>query len=106
MRLLLDECMPRVLCADLPEHFCRTVGQMKWRGLKNGILLARASEEFDVFLTVDRSLRHQQNLKRFGIAVIVLLARNNNYEELQHFAPKILAAVATISAGSLVILDA
>jgi hypothetical protein len=75
-------------------------------GTENGALLARASEEFDVFVTVDRNLRHQQNLSKFRLAVIVLLTRNNNYEELQHFTPKILAALTTISVGDLVILEA
>lgn len=105
MRLLLDECMPRVLCADLAGHDCRTVSQMKWRGLKNGVLLARASEEFDIFITVDRNLRHQQNLKKFNIAVMVLLARNNDYDELRQFVPKIVTALTTISVGDLVILS-
>lgn len=79
---------------------------MNWRGLKNGALLSRASEEFEVFVTVDRNLRHQQNLSKYQLAVIVLLTRNNNYEELQHFTPKILAALTTISVGDLVIIDA
>jgi hypothetical protein len=105
MRLLLDECMPRVLCADLSGHDCRTVSQMNWRGLKNGMLLARAREEFEVFITVDRNLRHQQNLKKFNIAVMVLLTRNNDYDELKQFVPKIVAALATISIGDLVILS-
>jgi Domain of unknown function (DUF5615) len=105
MRLLLDECMPRVLCADLSGHDCRTVSQMNWRGLKNGALLTRASEEFDVFITVDRNLRHQQNLKKFNIAVMVLLTRNNDYDELKQFVPKIFTALTTISMGDLVILS-
>ena len=105
MRLLLDECMPRVLCADLTGHFCRTVSQMKWRWLKNGALLTRTSAEFDVFITVDRSLRHQQNLKKYSLSVIVLFARNNDYDELRHFVPKILDALTKIAPGELVLLN-
>jgi hypothetical protein len=77
---------------------------MKWRGLLNGALVARASEEFDVFITVDRSLRHQQNRKKFSVAVVLLMAPNNDYEELQHFATKILTTLETIHKGELVIL--
>ncbi len=40
----------------------------------NGELLALASAGFDVFLTSDRNLSHQQNLSAFDIAAIVLLA--------------------------------
>ena len=104
MRLLLDECMPRVLCADVPEHFCKTVSQMNWRGVSNGALLGRASQEFDVFITVDRNLRHQQNLKKFPLAVIVLHARSNDYEVLRQFIGRIEQVLTTIAPGDLVIL--
>ncbi|HEY0158003.1 MAG TPA: hypothetical protein VGF28_12020 [Thermoanaerobaculia bacterium] len=96
--------MPRVLCEDLPEHFCRAVSQMKWRGLSNGSLLARASEEFDAFITVDRNLRHQQNLQKFPLAVIVIHARSNEYEELRHFVTKIRTALETVTPGALIII--
>jgi hypothetical protein len=46
---------------------------MGWASKTNGELLALASAEFDVFLTSDRNLSHQQNLSAFDIAVIVLV---------------------------------
>lgn len=104
MKLLLDECMPRVLCADFPEHYCRTVSQMRWRGLANGALLMRASEEFDVFITVDRNLQHQQNLKKFRIAVIVLHTYSNDYEDLRAFVPQLRRAITDVAAGELLVL--
>ena len=36
------------------------------RRKRNGELLRLAEREFDVFLPVDRKLRHQQNLPRFS----------------------------------------
>lgn len=105
MRLLLDECVPRVLCADFPGHFCRTVSQMRWRGLANGALLARAAEEFDVFITVDRNLRHQQNLKKLPIAIIVVHVRNNDYDVVRPFVPRILEVLERISPRQLVLIE-
>lgn len=105
MRLLLDECVPRVLCADFPEHFCRTVSQMRWRGLSNGALLARAGEEFDVFITVDRNLRHQQNLKKLPIAIIVVHVRNNDYDLLRPFVPRMHDVLQRIEPRELVLIE-
>ena len=62
MRLLLDECVPRRLGRHLAPHEFQTVQQAGWGGLKNGALLARAAESFDVFVTVDQGIRYQQNL--------------------------------------------
>jgi hypothetical protein len=39
------------------------VQQMGWAGVKNGELLRRAEGEFDLFLTADKNLRYQQNLR-------------------------------------------
>lgn len=72
MRILLDECIDRRLARFLPGHSVRTVPQAGWAGIKNGELMSLAQHEFDVFVTVDRNLSYQQNLKRYGIATIVL----------------------------------
>ena len=45
---------------------------MGWTGTKNGELLRRAEEEFDVFVTADQKLRYQQNLSGRTLAIIVL----------------------------------
>ena len=105
MKLLLDECVPRVLCADFPEHFCRTVSQMRWRGVSNGALLAKAGEEgFDVFLTVDKNLRHQQNIRKLPIAVIVVHVPNNDYDVVRPFVPQIERALARIQPRELIVI--
>ena len=63
MRVLLDECVPRKLKAELADHEVITVTENGWSGFKNGALLAIAALEFDIFLTVDQNLTFQQNLK-------------------------------------------
>lgn len=77
MRVLLDECVPRRLKRELSEHEVLTVTEHGWSGIKNGILLALAEAEFDVFLTVDQNLKYQQNLTALRISIILLMARNN-----------------------------
>jgi hypothetical protein len=45
---------------------------MGWTGIKNGELLRRAEEQFDVFVTADQKLRYQQNLSGRKLAFIVI----------------------------------
>jgi hypothetical protein len=65
MRVLLDECVPRALRDDIPGHEVKTVAEAGWAGVKNGELLRLAAAQFDLLLTVDRSLEYQQNLMAF-----------------------------------------
>lgn len=60
MGLLLDECVPKRLGRLLAPHDVQTVQQAGWSGIKNGALLARAAESFDVFVAADpRSVRRR-----------------------------------------------
>ncbi len=94
MRVLLDENIPRRLLGLLAEDLAAvTVAEAGWKGKKNGELLAAAEEEFDVLLTMDRSIEHQQNLSRFDLAIVRLVAPRNTYDEL---APLMVQADAAI----------
>lgn len=103
MRVLLDECVPRRLRAALPGHDVRTVHEMGWSGKTNGELLQLAvGQGFEVLLTVDQNLRHQQTVAVAGIAVLVLVASGNLLADLLPLAPLALAALATIQPGVVV----
>ena len=77
MRLLLDECVPRRLRRELSDHEVRTVPEMGWAAKENGELLELASNHFDALITTDQRLSYQQDVGRFPIAVVVLVARRN-----------------------------
>ena len=51
MRILLDESLPKELQSELSGHDVRAVQEMGWSSLKNGELLARSVNQFDLFLT-------------------------------------------------------
>lgn len=102
MRVLLDECVDRRLARQLSSHAVKTVPEMGWATIRNGDLLAPAEKEFDVFVTVDRNLSFQQNLRRFKIAVLVLRARTNRLVDLLPLIPKILEAIPRSKAGEVV----
>ena len=90
MKLLLDENLPKKLIADFPNHEVVTVRDMGWNGIKNGPLLQLMIEnDFHALLTFDKNLQHQQNFKKYTMAVFVLSAVNNTYRELTKLIPKI-----------------
>lgn len=47
----------------------------------------------NVFITADQGLEYQQNLTNVEIAVIVLLAPTNRFQDLKPLAPRILEAL-------------
>lgn len=51
MRVLLDESVPRPLSQLIAGHDITTVVEHGWAGMRNGELLQRASDEFEVFVT-------------------------------------------------------
>ncbi len=102
MKVLLDECVPRKLRRELPEHEVFTVTERGWSGIKNGKLLALADAEFDVFFTVDQNLKYQQNLKSFNIRIILLVARNNRLKTLLPLMPEARKALENIKVGDFI----
>jgi hypothetical protein len=76
---------------------------MGWLGKKNGELLAlMAAAGFEVLLTVDQNIRHQQNLAAAGVAVVVLATASNRLTDLLPLMPSALAALPTIRPGDVV----
>jgi hypothetical protein len=76
---------------------------MGWETLRNGELLATtAAAGFDAFITIDKNLKHQQNLRTLPLSVVVILALTNRLPDLLPFVPGILAALAAIKPRELV----
>jgi predicted nuclease of predicted toxin-antitoxin system len=63
MRVLLDENLNWRLKRDLPGHEVESVPLLGWAGIQNGALLHKAVESgFDVLVTMDSNMVHQQDL--------------------------------------------
>ena len=103
MRILIDECMPRLLRRELLDHDARTVSEMGWSGKRNGELLRIMQQErFEVLLTADQGLRHQQNLAKFGVAAVVIIAGGNRLRDLKPLIPAVEIALLGILPGQVV----
>jgi len=101
MKLLLDECVTRYLKTDFIGHEVKTVREAGFTGLKNRQLLKAAETEFDVLVTVDQSIRHQQNLRAFDLGVLILAAKSNKYADLKPLIPRALEALKSLAAGCI-----
>ena len=89
MKILLDECVTKKLKRHLTEFEIKTVVEMNWSGLKNGRLMNVAVEEnFDVLLTIDKNLEHQQNMNKYEIAVVVLDVEKSKVDYLLELLPQ------------------
>jgi len=71
---LFDNGTPRPLRRRLFGHEVETARERGWDTLANGALLDRAEGAgFEVLLTTDQGIRHQQNMANRQIAVVVLM---------------------------------
>ncbi len=105
-KVFLDECVTIDLMPHLTGHEVVHISTTPLRGSRNGALLRAVSSNYDVFLTTDRHLPYQQNLKKFPVAVLIMPGVTNNIEDLLPLVPKTLAALDTIKSGDLVIIRA
>ena len=102
MKILFDHCVPKRLRRSLKTHNVRTAREMGWDSLVNGALLAMASTQFEVFMTIDSGIRFQQNIAKLPIAVIALRARSNRLTDLLPLIPKLEAALSSIQPGQFI----
>ena len=101
MRILLDESVPARLGSLLVGHEASSVQRRGWAGIKNGKLLTLAATEFDVLLTADKGIEHQQNLATLPIAVLIVLSRSNRMEDMAPAVPAILTALSDLQPRSI-----
>ncbi len=104
MRVLLDECLPRRFAGELEGHDVKTVVEMGWSGKSNGELLDLASNEFDVFITLDQGLEYQQNLEGLQIAIILVHAKSSRLPDLVGLAPMVMEVLPRCKPGQLVVV--
>lgn len=75
-KVLLDENLPKQLKNHFSSDFeVSSVPDLGWQSKKNGELLT-AMDDLGItyLLTADRSLRFQQNLEKFNVILVVLIA--------------------------------
>jgi hypothetical protein len=82
-------------------HQCETVREAGFGGKENGELLSVAEGKFDVLITVDKNLKHQQNFANRRIAILVIRAASNDIDDISpHFA-EMLTVLRSLTAGQI-----
>jgi predicted nuclease of predicted toxin-antitoxin system len=101
MKLLLDENLSHRLRPLLAGHEVFTVAFMRWRGLSNGALLAKAAEAgFDALITMDAGIQYEQNLSALPCSVVILEAESNALEHLKPLVPQLLQTLGSLKPQS------
>jgi hypothetical protein len=99
MLVLFDNGTPRGLARFLTGHTVEEARARGWEELANGELIDLAEQAgFEVMVTTDKNIRHQQNLKVRKLALVVL--GNSQWPMVKLVAEDIVAAVNTAEPGS------
>lgn len=100
MRILLDHNVPwavRTLLAA--DHAVETARYRGWDRLSNGKLLEAAAGQFDIVITIDRGIEHQQPVTQFPLAVVVLRPRRAVMRHIEPLMQEARKQFATMQAG-------
>ena len=104
MRVLLDECVHAGLKKALPSHSILTVSDMGWNGITNGRLLQLISGQFNLFITADTKMPHQQNLKGLPFAIFFLAIADNNLSSYTPLLPLLEINIPSALLGQIIYL--
>ena len=98
MKILFDQGTPVPLRKHLHQHTIHTTYELGWSDLPNGELLDAAEQyNYQLLITTDQNLQHQQDLSSRSIAIIVLLT--TSWPRIRKRTHEILAAINEIKVG-------
>jgi hypothetical protein len=104
MLILFDHGTPRGIARALEGHTVREARAQGWDMLTNGDLLNAAEDAgFDVLLTTDKNLVHQQNLGGRKLAIVVL--GRSRWSLVKPMIEQIADAVSAAKPGSYSLVD-
>ena len=106
MKVLLDECVNKRLKSHLSEFEVYTVNEMQWCGVKNGKLMSLCvANQFDIILTIDKNMIHQQNIEKYPITIVVFNASTSKMEELILFISSFLKQIHSFTKHKTYIIE-
>ena len=95
MKILIDECLPSRLKHQYPDHIVFTVQEMGWEGKKDKELLKLAVDEgFEIFITIDKNIEHQQNISEIRLGIIVFDIPRTKLENLIPMTNKVIELIS------------
>jgi len=98
LKLLFDEGVPLPLRNHLFGHQVDTVQSRRWRGKPDAEILTLAeTDRYEVFVTTDRNMVHQQNLKHLAMKIYAL--PTTSWPQLREIAAEILKDIEALAPG-------
>jgi hypothetical protein len=98
--VLFDQNVPRPLARLLTECEVKRAAELGWSRLTNGLLLNSAEAAgYDVLLSGDKTIRHEQNMAGRKIAVVCM--SDNHWPIVRDHIPAILQAIEQVAPGEL-----
>lgn len=99
VKVLFDQGTPVPLRRLVPGHEVRTAYEMGWSALLNGELLKAAEAEgFDAIVTTDKNMRHQQDIARLRLGILVL--PTTDWSKIRPNAPRVAEALGRLRPGA------
>jgi len=81
LKILFDENLPEDLKVNFEELDVYSVNDLKWNSKKNGeLLMLMVENNFDVFVTLDKNLKYQQNLDKFAVNILCIRVADSKPE--------------------------
>ena len=99
--MILDGNLPRGLVRHLSGHETHTIHARRWSDLDDGALLAACENDYDAFVTINQSLRFQQNLRGRRLALVLLHAHSKSLVDLEGLVPELLAVLPNAVLGEV-----
>lgn len=81
------------------------MGDAGLSGYTNGRLLRRIEGDFDVFVTIDKSIQHQQNLAAHDVSFVLLRVPSNDIVDIEPALPRLFARWHELKRGILLIVE-
>lgn len=104
MVILFDHGTPRGIARALENHTVKLAKEEGWDRLSNGDLLTAAENAgFDVLLTTDQGIEHQQNLINRKIAVVIL--GSAQWPVIKTMLPQVVVALEAARPGSFIFVE-
>ena len=106
MKVLLDECVTKRLSSYLKDFEVYSVMEMGWSGVKNGKLISLSvKNNFDIILTIDKNMIHQQNIEKYPITIVIINALTSKLEELRLFIPPLFEQIYNLEKNKVYIIE-
>lgn len=104
MKVLLDNNVNYRFGKLLFGHEIVHVQDRGWESLVNGKLLTEAEKAgFQVLITADKQMQHQQNMKSRNICIVILGSKKITLKSIAPLAPQILDVLAgEIQPGTII----